>query len=46
MKEERGEASLISCISAKRKDRIVLKRCGGRVKNKSCKVTVITSSSI
>lgn len=45
MKEERGEASLISCISVKRKDRTVLQRCGGRVKKKSCKVAIITSSS-
>lgn len=32
MKEERGEASLISCISVKKKNRTVLQRCGGRVK--------------
>lgn len=30
-KGERGEAGLVSGISAKRMDRVVLKRCGGRV---------------
>lgn len=46
MKEERGETSLISCISVKRKDRTVLQRCGGRVgKKKLCKVAITTSSS-